>query len=127
MSLPIGRRDAYAAPVHAAASLDSKQLSRGAIDKIAQELSTTQYFLQIVDDEYELEFVRNHRALDRQSVGVDQYSASLIPQPSHQATRTSRLRNGSIADATFATGHPELKEAHWQGFIRDHASTKRAS
>lgn len=53
-------------PFMPAASLDSyddNSFLAGAIDKIAQELSTTQFFLQIVDDVDEIEIIRNHQAL----------------------------------------------------------------
>lgn len=50
-----------------AASLDSyddNSFLAGAVDKIAQELSTTQFYLQIVDDDDEIEIIRQHQALD---------------------------------------------------------------
>ena len=53
-------------PFVPAASLDScddNSFLAGAVDKIAQELSTTQFVLQIVDDEDEIEIVPNHQAL----------------------------------------------------------------
>jgi len=54
-------------PFMPAASLDSyddNSFLAGAVDKIAQELSTTQFYLQIVDDDDEIEIIRKHQALD---------------------------------------------------------------